>query len=298
MAAIVAMLLALVAGWGCRRRGVFPEGGAEALNLFVLWICLPALVLARVPGLELRSELLALVLVPWAVALAIAACVVLLGRALAWPRGVVGCLLLMATLGNTSFLGFPLVTALLGAEQVGLAAVYDQFGTFLLVSTWGLFVLAAYGGQERPGAAAIARRIAGFPPFLALLLALALGSPLPPAAQAVAEHLAAPLLPLVAFALGLKLRLRLPPGRWTPLLAGLGLKLALMPVLAWALLRVLPVTPEVLAVGVLEAAMPPMFTAAALAMAARLEPELAAAMVGYGLAAGLATVLLWSRLLA
>lgn len=131
-----------------------------------------------------------------------------------------------------------------------------------------------------------------------MLLALALRSPLPPAAQAVAEHLAAPLLPLVAFALGLKLQLRLPPGRWTPLLAGLVLKLVLMPMLAWALLLALPVTPQVLAVGVLEAAMPPMFTAAALAMAARLEPELAAAMVGYGLVAGLATVLLWARLLA
>lgn len=298
MAAIVAMLVALASGWACRRRGVFPDGAAEALNLFVLWVCLPALVLARVPGLELRPELAALVLVPWTVALLVGGCVLLLGRVLAWPRAVTGCLLLLATLGNTSFLGFPLVTALLGPEQVGPAAVYDQFGTFLLVSSLGVVVLALYGGQQRPTLAATLRRIVLFPPFLALLLALLLRSPLPPAAQAVAEQLAAPLLPLVAFALGLKLQLRLPPGRWTPLAAGLALKLLLMPLLAWGLLLALPVTPQVLAVGVLEAAMPPMFTAAALAMAARLEPELAAAMVGYGLVLGLATVLAWSRLVA
>jgi hypothetical protein len=41
-----------------------------------------------------------------------------------------------------------------------------------------------------------------------------------------------------------------------------------------------------------------MFTAAALAISARIEPELAAAMVGYGLILGLATVFAWSRLIA
>ena len=51
-------------------------------------------------------------------------------------------------------------------------------------------------------------------------------------------------------------------------------------------------------VGVLEAAMPPMFTAAALAISAKIEPELSAALVGYGLILGLGTVLAWSQLLA
>lgn len=298
MTAIVAMLVALVAGWLCQRQALFPDNAAETLNRFVLWICLPALVLARVPGLSLRLELLALAIAPWLVSAAIAGVVLLLGRLLAWPRPVIGCLLLMAVLGNTSFLGFPLVTALFGAEMVPLAAVYDQFGTFLLMSSYGLVVLAAYSGQVRPSLAAIGWRVLTFPPFIALMLALALPAALPPVPQAIVEHLAAPLLPLVAFALGLKLRLRLPAQLWTPLAVGLVLKLLLMPLLCWALLAVLPVSGDVRQVGVLEAAMPPMFTAAALAIAARLEPDLAAAMVGYGLILGLGTVLVWARVLA
>lgn len=298
MTAILAMLVALAAGWIVRRLDAFPEDGAEALNRFVLWICLPALVLARVPGLSLRAELLALAIAPWLVSAVVAGAVLLLGRLLAWPRSVVGCLLLLAVLGNTSFLGFPLVTALLGAEHVQLAAVYDQFGTFLLVSSYGLLVLATYGGQTRPSARAIAIRVVTFPPFIALVVALALPGPLPEAARAVCEALAAPLLPLVAFALGLKLQLRLPAGRWTPLIAGLGLKLVLMPLACWALLAALPVSDIVRQVAVLEAAMPPMFTAAALAISADIEPELSAAMVGYGLITGLASVFAWSWLLA
>jgi predicted permease len=298
MTAIVAMLVALAAGWLVRWLEAFPEDGAEALNRFVLWICLPALVLARVPGLSLRMELLALAIAPWIISAIVAGAVLVIGRVLAWPRAVVGCLLLLAVLGNTSFLGFPLVTALLGAEHVQLAAVYDQFGTFLLVSSYGLLVLATYGGQARPSARAIALRVVAFPPFIALLVALVLPGPLPDAARAVCEALAAPLLPLVAFALGLKLRLRLPPGRWTPLMAGLGLKLVVMPLACWALLAALPVSDIVRQVAVLEAAMPPMFTAAALAISSDIEPELSAALVGYGLIVGLVTVFAWSMLIA
>ncbi len=291
------MLVTLVAGWLCRRLGAFPDNAAESMNRFVLWICLPALVLARVPGLSLRLELLALALAPWLVAAVAVAAVLALSRALAWPRSVTGCLLLLAVLGNTSFLGYPLVAALLGPELVPLAAVYDQFGTFLIVSSFGAYVLAAYGGGEQPSPGQIVRRIAGFPPLLALLLALALPGPLPESMQAVFEHLAAPLLPLVAFALGLKLRLKLPAGRWRPLFAGLAIKLLLMPLACWLLLAGMPITDDVRIIAILESAMPPMFTAAALAMAADLEPELSAAMVGYGLILGLATVLGWTWLL-
>ena len=48
---------------------------------------------------------------------------------------------------------------------------------------------------------------------------------------------------------------------------------------------------------VLEAAMPPMITAAALAISHRLAPTLAAAMVGYGILLSLLTLPAWTWLL-
>lgn len=293
MIEIAAMLLALAAGWLCRRHGLVAVKTADALNRGVLWICLPALVLARVPGLVLRTELLALALLPWLVtglaALAVFSC----GRVLGWSRTVIGAVLL-AMLGNTSFLGFPLIGALLGPEQVQLAAVYDQFGTFLLLSSYGLLVLAVYSGQARPSLSIVGKRVVTFPPFLALVLALSLPGPLPATPRGVCEALALPLLPMVGFALGLHLRLRLPAGRSQPLCVGLALKLLLMPALAATLLAIWPPSPAVFRVAVLEAAMPPMFTSAAMAVAARLEPELSSALVGYGLFAGVASVLAWA----
>ena len=49
--------------------------------------------------------------------------------------------------------------------------------------------------------------------------------------------------------------------------------------------------------AVLEAAMPPMITAAALAISHRLAPSLASALVGYGILFSLATLPAWAWLL-
>lgn len=293
MIEILAMLLALAAGWLCRRHHLVAVKSADTLNRAVLWVCLPALVLARVPGLVLRAELLVLALLPWLLTALSALAVLACARLLAWPRAATGAVLL-AMLGNTSYLGFPLIDALLGPQYVQLAAVYDQFGSFLLLSSYGVLVLAVYGGQARPSLSGLLTRVLSFPPFFALLLALLLPGPLPPWLHRLCEVLALPLLPMVAFALGLHLRLRLPPDRRGPLLAGLALKLLAMPALATALLMLWPPSPEIFRVAVLEAAMPPMFTAGAMAVAARLEPELSSALVGYGLFAGVLTVSAWA----
>ena len=47
-----------------------------------------------------------------------------------------------------AYLGaIPEVRALLGEHALPYAVVYDQFGTFVLLSTFGLYVLAKYGGD-------------------------------------------------------------------------------------------------------------------------------------------------------
>ena len=111
------------------------------------------------------------------------------------------------------------------------------------------------------------------------------------------QRLADALLPVVAFAVGLGLRLTLPREDLRPLGAGLAIKLALMPLLAWGLVHALGLQPPAGPVAVLESAMPPMITAAALAISHRLAPGLASAMVGYGILLSLATLPAWAWLL-
>ena len=295
-----ALILAMLAlGLAFQRLRVFPDNAAEVLNRVVLYVCLPASVLVYAPRLEMGREVLAVAAVPWLLLAATVALVSLATRALKLRSDEHAVLLLCVALGNTSFLGYPLVRALLGEAALPYAVIYDQFGAFLILSTFGLYVLARYGGDAKPTAALIARRIATFPPFLALVFGLTLMPEAPPAWIAGGlQRLADALLPLVVLAIGLSLQLKLPRDELKPLAVGLALKLAVMPLIALGLAPLLGLTAVQHDTVVLESAMPPMITAAALAISHRLAPGLAAALVGYGILLSLLTLPAWAWLLA
>lgn len=291
-----ALVLAMLAlGYLFQRLRALPDNAAQVLNLVVLYVCLPAAVLRYAPRLHLEPALLGVAAVPW---LLLAATVLLVGalaRALKLRRDEHAVLLLTVALGNTSFLGYPLTRALIGEHALPYAVVYDQFGAFLILSTFGLWVLARYGGDARPSAADMLRRVLRFPPLWALVLGFTVMPSEPPSWIAGGlQRLSDALLPLAMLTIGLSVKLTLPREELKPLAAGLALKLALMPALAWALVPLLGLHGEMARTTVLESAMPPMVTAGALAIAHGLAPRLAAAMVGYGLLLSLATLPLWA----
>ena len=276
----------------------FAGNAAEVLNAFVLYLCLPAAVLRYASRLTLEPEVLVVAAVPWALLALTVPAVHALATLLKLRSDERAALLLCVPLGNTSFLGYPLTQALLGETALPYAVIYDQFGSFLMLSTYGLWVLARYGGDAKPSLAMIAGKLVRFPPLLALFVALTLMPAEPPALlTAILQRLSDALLPIVAFAVGLSLRLRLPRNELAPLAAGLTLKLALLPLLALALTAAFALAPTMRAAIVLESAMPPMMTAAALAISHRLAPRLSAALVGYGTVLSLLTLPLWAAAL-
>lgn len=278
-------------------RRLLPDSAPAALNLVVLYVCLPAAVLLYAPKLTFERELLGLVAVPWSILVASTLLTLALARGLRFGRDVTAVLLLLLPLGNTSFLGFALIPALAGEGALRYAVVYDQFGSFIILSTFGLVVLGLSGG-ERPTAYSIARRIATFPPFIALVIALTLmPASYPDAVGQPLKLLADSLLPLVALASGMQLRLKLPQRYLAPFALGLGAKLLLMPLLALGLAALYGLTGEMRAAAIYESAMPPMITAGALLSMAGLAPELAAALVGYGIVFAMATLPLWHGVL-
>lgn len=300
MAGAFFFVIALLAlGKACAALRLLPDNAGESLNLFVLYLCLPAAVLLYAPKLQLDAGVLAVAAVPWLVLLASVALVHACARSLRLREEERAVLLLCVPLGNTSFLGYPLIRAMLGEEALPHAVIYDQFGSFLILSTWGLWVLARYGGDARPTPRTMAAKILRFPPFIALAVALTVMPAEPPALLANAlQRLADALLPVVAFAVGLGLKLRLPRDELAPLGAGIVLKLAVLPAFALALVALLGLQPPAAPAAVLETAMPPMITAGALAISHRLAPTLAAALVGYGTLLSMATLPVWRWLLA
>lgn len=294
-----ALILAMLAlGMVFARLRVLPENAALVLNQVVLYVCLPAAVLTYVPRLHMEVSLLGLAATPWLLAVATVALVTLASRWFKFRRDEHAVLLICVALCNSSFIGYPMVRALLGEHALPYAVVYDQFGTFVLLSTFGLYVLAKYGGDETPTFKMIARRIAAFPPIWALVLGLTVMPEHPPVwIGAALQKLSDALLPLVMLAVGLSIKLRLPRDEIRPLATGLVLKLLVMPAIALPLSLAFGMDGAMLQANVLESAMPTMITAGALAIAHGLAPRLAAALIGYGILCCLLTLPAWSWLL-
>ncbi|HET6397050.1 MAG TPA: AEC family transporter [Pseudoxanthomonas sp.] len=295
-----ALILAMLAlGMVLARTTLLPPNAAETLNRVVLYVCLPAAVLLYVPRLHLQWSLLGVAATPWLLMGATWLLVSLAARAWKFGRDEYAALLLCVGLCNSSFIGYPMVRALLGEHAVQYAVVYDQFGTFLLLSTVGLYVCARYGGDAPPGAREMALRVARFPPFWALLFGLSLMPEQPPEWIASGlRRLADAMLPLVMLAVGLSIQLRLPRDELRPLATGLALRLLVLPALALPLSLLFGMPQAMLRANVLESAMPSMVSAAALAMAHGLAPRLCAALVGYGIVLSLLTLPGWAWLLA
>jgi predicted permease len=296
--ALVLVCSLLFAGYLARRLGRFPDNAAEVLNRFVIDICVPATVLRLVPKMSVSPTLGVLIVVPWAMAGLAYLTARLAQRLLALDESNTTALFLATALANTSFLGFPLCSGLLGESSLPFAAVYDQLGSFLILSSVAPLALGRVSGGAGVTPRELARRVLLFPPFLSLLIALLIALlplPQPAAVEAVLTAAAAPLVPLAMFAVGLKLRFS-PPRPKRVFVLGLGLKLLVFPGIAWGLARALGAQGLVFQVAVLETAMPTMITAGALMMAYGVAGELAAALVSWGLMLSLLTVPAWSLL--
>lgn len=296
--AFVPVVILLALGVMLGRTNVMPERSAEALNQVVIWVCLPAAILIHIPAnLHGSIAMLWLAAIPWALALVM----FVLVRMLRFDRSTEGALLMTAALGNTSFLGYPVVRALYGEHALAHAIVFDQLGSFLLLSTYGSVVIARYGAgtPAAPTAVdpmAVALRIVRFPPFVALIAALALWltqTSIPMLLLHPIQLCADAMLPLVLLALGLGIELKVPAEIRKPLAIGLALKLVLGPALVIATFSVAGIDGQAAQVALLESAMPPMVTAGVLAAGAGLSPRLSIAMTGLGLAVSLITLPLW-----
>lgn len=281
------LLIALfvMAGMLFRRLDAFPPQTVHVLNMFALYISLPAVILLKVPQISFSGEALTPVLVAWCALFLSAALILVTARLHKWPRAATGVLLLVVPIGNTSFMGVPVITAFFGEAGLRHLIVYDQFGTMLIFATYGSLVLALYGSEGSASVRSIARRVLLFPPSLALAGGLAL---LPlggytPMVERLLQNVSLTLTPLVMTAIGFQLSFSLRPTLRAPLCFGLGLKLILAPLAALIVCRLLGLGGPAVHVSVMEAGMPPMVTAGALAVVAGMDAELSAAMVGLGL---------------
>ncbi|HIJ81201.1 MAG TPA: AEC family transporter [Desulfuromonadales bacterium] len=266
-----------------RQIKAFPKDTAHVLNMFALYVSVPALVLLKVPHIALSSENIVAAVVPCGMLLFSALMVMLGERLWRWPGSATGVLLLVVPLGNTSFMGVPMIQAFFGTAALSHLIIYDQMN-MLIFGTYGTIMLTLYGTDTSFKFWTITRRILLFPPTTALVIGIALRPWLTSEKMTLClQNISMTIVPLVMTAIGFQLQLRLPRHLLAPLSAGLFIKLIAAPLVALLCCRMLGITGQAVHVSIMEAGMPPMVTASAMAVIAGMETELAVALVGVGI---------------
>ncbi|MDD4975855.1 MAG: AEC family transporter [Bacteriovorax sp.] len=306
MSNFLVIFTCMLAGILCKHLRNFPANSAQTLNSFIIYLSLPALVLSQMPQVLKTLDLHGLWWLPismaWIAFLISYLFFLFVGKKLKWSRAKIGALILTAGLGNTSFVGFPILEALIGPHAIPIGVLVDQPGSFLVLSTIGIVVASFFSGaQINPRV--IVKRVFLFPPFIALIIAVIWASTglmgieiLTPALSKIASTL----VPLALFTVGFQLRfdLKILKKRWIALSMGLCFKLILTPAFfAFFYLKLLGGNDLATHVTVIESAMASMITSAVVATEFNLDTEMANLMVGIGIPLSLITVPLWNYFL-
>lgn len=262
-----------------------PADFSKSLNFFVIYVSLPATVLIQIPKVALNLSALGVIAVPWLLLPIMV--VIVLAMTRHYPISIRAALLLVIPLGNTSFVGIPIIHTLLGEEAIPYVLMYDQFGTFLMLSLYGSAVIARFetGSFHKR---LILKKLLMFPPFIFLIFALIFGE-IPSSVFPYIQLLSSTLVPLALVSVGYSMRFggELDYGMLSKALV---VKLVVMPFIAFGMLVAMGAQPLALQTAVLESGMPSMITAGALAIASGFAPALSAAMVGYGIIVSLVTL--------
>ena len=298
MSALLLLFTCLLLGIAVARWAKPPAGIVPGINWWVINVALPSLVLALIPKIRFDPQLWFPVAAMFLTFGGSWLMFAVLGAWLGWSRQRIGGLVLVCGLGNTSFMGYPMMQALHGKEGLAIAVVADQLGCFPLLASAGVLVASLYAGR-RPQAGLIVKRILSFPPFIALVIGVLVGvlGGWPDMVDAVLTPLGATLTPLALFSVGLQFKLHPGDGQIKVVGWALAWKLLLAPLACWLLGITAGVQGLTLTVGVLQAAMAPMISAAILADEYELEPTLANTVLGAGIVLSLATIPLGNWLL-
>jgi malonate transporter and related proteins len=256
-------------GFGAGRLARIPENGLAWLNLFIIYVALPALffeLVSRTPIDQIAnwSIVLATTLSTfWCFALSFAIGMLLRQGNIpeATMAGVTG------AYANVGYMGPGLTLAALGPQATVPTALIFLFDSTLFFAVVPFFM--ALAGVERPGigrtALVVARQVFTHPFIVATLLgiaAAALHVRPPTAIDRMLDLLKNAAAPCALFTLGVTIALR-PLGRVPPEMPLLvAVKLIVHPLLAWTMLSLAgPFDPVWVYTAVLMAALPPALNA-------------------------------------
>jgi len=288
MLMIIILLVCVILGAATRRYTTLEFWLNPAARFWVLWVALPAMIFRELPRMGWDPTAIWLFAGGFVVFIGATFWVRFIGQKRGWTRTEMAALILTSGLGNTSFLGLPVMRITLGEQGIGPALIFDQ-SSFIALALGGT-AIAAWGSGKRLAPSVMMKRIFLFPPTVAVIITLLL---IPTgwldAPAEVFRLVALTLSPVALFAVGLQIK-NFQVSRWDHLFVGLSWKLLLAPLTIAGMALAAGMDPMWTQVALLQAGMPPMVTAAIVAESEGLEAELASRMVVFGLLASVLTL--------
>lgn len=294
LGALFSIVVCFGLGYWCRQKGIFHQEQAQTFIDFVIKVAFPSLIIVTLQKLVWDPHVISMIVAGWGL--------LALSIAMAWGIGKFfglcvaqkRSMAIMSTFGNTSFIGFPFITALMGSGVLGYAVLYDQFVSFLVLLLVSPLILG--GKIDR----ASFKALISFPPFVAMLLGLALRFVnLPLWFWEPLTLISHTVIPLVLMALGITFNAGDVLRYKKEVMIVLAIKMVVLPMVLWIGLVVagIELTP-LWRVAILETAMPPMVVASLLVINHRLEGAMAVTSVGIGILVSFVTLPLWFYLMA
>ena len=293
------IFICVSAGIILSRLRLLPVDAYKGVNAWVINIALPALSLRYVPEIEWSSQLLLPILAPLIVWVGAWFYIRIYDGNKRLPSGSRTALRVTSGLGNTAFLGFPMIAAFYGESEIHHAVVFDQM-TFLIFSSLGVIIIlrASSDNTSTLNFTYFIKKVLRFPPFIGCLVALIFSrffnfAPVNP----LLDKLVATMSPMALFSIGLQLKFGAIKQEWKLISAGLFYKLLLAPALTLLLAFLLHATGSPAKISVFEAAMSSHITASLLTGQHELNPRYCSLVVGMGIIIGFITATGWYFLL-
>ncbi|WP_066360315.1 AEC family transporter [Aliarcobacter cryaerophilus] len=277
---------------------IFQDNSKQLVD-FIIYFSLPAIVFSKFYPLQLDTKILWLIFMFMAIIffnLFLSYCV---GKMMRLNRVTLATFMIMATFGNTSFIGFSYIDAFYGQDYIVYGVIYDIFGSFLLLVSVGMIIIT-WGSGRKNSILNISKSIFLFPPMIIFFITIfAKNFEVPKFIIYTSQNLGSTLVPIAMIAIGMKLELKHIFSRLHIVTVAVVLKMLIVPIIILFIFKYFYGVDETwVKVTLIEVAMPPMTMAAVLAIKGGLDEKIAINSLVLGVIVSLFTITLFTSYLA
>lgn len=285
------IFILLAGGYISKLIKVLKQKQSRSLFDFVVVFALPCLIFDKIYHLNFNFSLILLIFAGF-ISTSLAGIIsVIVGRVFKFSKPTILSMFVLSAFGNTLFVGMPVVSNVFGEEFVGEVIMYDSLAGAIPISILVPLILAMNNGEKVTIVKNI-KTIIYFPPFIGLVLGLALKD------FKIPEFVFAPIrmfgdsaTPVALFAIGLSLGFNAIKSSYKSTVIVLFMKMILALAIFILILQCFGAAfDKSTLIAVLESSMPTATIVCVMVMKAKLDSNLAASSVAFGLVLSVITL--------